>query len=67
MLQRLLSQSKYVEWHLSRETTPWDFQLSCTLRSLHTGHLHLPSLPRCLLDFCLCLCLCLCPFLEHDS
>ena len=29
------------------------------------SHLHLPSFPRCLLDFCLCLCLC--PFLEHDN
>lgn len=61
-LQRLILQIKYVKWHLSLQTTPWDFQLSYSPRLFHTSPDHLPSLPRCLLDFCLCLWLC--PFLE---
>ena len=58
-------QSKYFEWHLSPEITPWDFQLCFTLRSLHIYHMHLSSLPQGLVDSCLCLYLC--PFLEHDN
>ena len=50
-LQRLIWQSKFVEWNLSRKTTPWDFKQSFTPRTWNTSHLRLPSLPRCLLDF----------------